>query len=137
MRRYVRVIADWVPIAIVAIDVAMMVMLGVYLYKGRAIVNNAIDVWFDRSDPTQRARLEEIMAKVNFSALNQNGPEGAMETCQSIESRTQGMRLVTDDNMGNEWQQFSIRTFVHGIASMFRNLWKHFDLCQLVPTRIF
>ena len=52
MRKYVRVIADWVPITIVAIDVALMVMLGVYLYKGRAIVNNAIDIWFDRSDPT-------------------------------------------------------------------------------------
>ena len=33
--------------------------------------------------------------------------------------------LVTDDNMGNEWQQISIRTFVHGTFSMLRNLWRH------------
>ena len=67
--------------------------------------------------------MEEIMATVDPSALDQNGLRGTMETCQSIKSRTQDLRLITDDNMGEEWQRISIRTFAHGIVSMFRNLW--------------
>ena len=63
------------------------------------------------------------MATVDFSALDKNGR--TMESCQSIKSRTQELQLVTDDNMGNEWQQISIRAFVYGAFSMFRNLWKH------------
>ena len=80
---------------------------------------------FDLSNPIHRARLEEIMATVDSSATDQNGPKGTMETCQSIKSRTQDVPLITDDNMGEEWQQFSVRTFPRGIVSMFRNLWKH------------
>ncbi len=57
MRRYFR--AEWVPHAIVAIDVALMLTLGVHLYGGGAIVNNAIDIWFDRSDPTLGTLNEE------------------------------------------------------------------------------
>jgi hypothetical protein len=80
---------------------------------------------FDRSNPTHQARLEEIMAKLDSSAPDQNGPKGTMETCQSIKSRTQDLPLIADDNMGEEWQRFSVRTFPRGIVSMFRNLWKH------------
>jgi spermidine synthase len=73
---------------------------------------------FNRSNPIHRARLEQIMATVDPSART-------METCQSIKSRTQDLRLVTDDNMGEEWQQILfIKTFVHGVRSIVRNLWK-------------
>jgi predicted membrane-bound spermidine synthase len=80
---------------------------------------------FDRSNPIHRARLDKIIATLDPSALDQNGSRGTMETCQSIKSRTQGLRLITDDNMGEEWQQISVRTFVHRIVSIFRSLWKH------------
>jgi predicted membrane-bound spermidine synthase len=80
------------------------------------------DPVFDRSNPIHRARLEEIMATLDPSALDQNGQTGTMETCQSIKSRTQDLPFITDDNMGEEWQQISARTFAHGIVSMLRNL---------------
>jgi predicted RND superfamily exporter protein len=44
---------------IVAVDVALTVALAAYLYNGGAIVNNAIDIWFDRSDPTLETLTEE------------------------------------------------------------------------------
>jgi spermidine synthase len=80
---------------------------------------------FDLSNPIHRARLDEVMATVDLSARDQNGPEGTMETCQSIMFRTQGQPLITDDNMGEEWQRFSIRALPRGIISTFRNLWEH------------
>jgi spermidine synthase len=95
----------------------MRVMLERYSIDDRPV--------FDRSNPIHRARLDEIMATVDPSTLDQNGPKGTMETCQSIKSRTQDLQLITDDNMGEEWQRFSIRTFARGIVSMFRNLWKY------------
>jgi spermidine synthase len=60
---------------------------------------------FDLSNSIHRARLEEIMATVDPSALDQSGVNGEMETCLSIESRTQDQPLITDDNMGEEWQK--------------------------------
>jgi hypothetical protein len=51
-----------------------------------------------------RARLEDIMATVDPSALAQSDSKGTMETCQSVESRTQDQALITDDNMGEEWR---------------------------------
>jgi hypothetical protein len=47
------------------------------------------------------------MATVDSSASNQNGPKATMETCQSIKSRTQDAPLITDDNMGEEWQRLA------------------------------
>jgi spermidine synthase len=83
---------------------------------------------FDLSNPLHRARLEQIIATIDPSGPDQNGPIGTMETCQSIKSRTQDLRLITDDNMGEEWQQISIKTFAqtftHGVRLMVRNLWK-------------
>jgi spermidine synthase len=79
---------------------------------------------FDLSNPTHRTRLAKIMATVDSSATDLNGPNGTMETCQSIKSRTQDAPLITDDNMGEEWQRFSIRVFPRVIVSMFRNVWK-------------
>lgn len=47
------------PVAIAAVDVALALALVVYLYGGGAIVNNSIDIWFDRSDPTVDTLNEE------------------------------------------------------------------------------
>jgi spermidine synthase len=81
----------------------------------------------DLTNLIHRARLEEIIAAVDPYASVQNGPEGMTETCESIMSRTQDLPLITDDNMGEEWQRFSIRTFPRGIISIFSNLWYHPD----------
>jgi predicted RND superfamily exporter protein len=59
MRKYFSVTAAWVGYTIVALDVACILMLAVHLYDGRAIVNNAIDIWFDRSDPTVETLNQE------------------------------------------------------------------------------
>jgi spermidine synthase len=59
---------------------------------------------FDLSNPIHRARLEEVMDTVDPSALAQNDRIGTMESCLSIESRTQDQPLITDDNMGEEWR---------------------------------
>jgi predicted membrane-bound spermidine synthase len=70
----------------------------------------------DLTNPIHRARLEEIIAAVDPHASVQNGPEGMMETCESIMSRTRDLPLITDDNMGEEWQRF-------GIISIFSHVW--------------
>jgi predicted RND superfamily exporter protein len=49
----------WLPHAIIAIDVAVVALLAVHLAGGGAIVNNAIDIWFDRSDPAVQTLAEE------------------------------------------------------------------------------
>ena len=77
---------------------------------------------FDPSNPIHRARLEEIMAKLDPSASDRDGPNGTIETCESIKFRTQNLPLITDDNMGEEWQLFAIRTLPRRIISIFRNL---------------
>jgi predicted RND superfamily exporter protein len=50
MRKYFT--AGWLPHAIVAVDLALILLLGSHFYRGGPIVNNSIDIWFDRSDPT-------------------------------------------------------------------------------------
>jgi hypothetical protein len=59
MRTYFRVTSAWVAPGIVAVDLVLVVMLAVHLYGGGAIVNNAIDIWFDRSDPTLQVLDQE------------------------------------------------------------------------------
>ena len=59
MRRLFRVTGEWLPHAIVAVDVALILLLAVHLYRGGPIVNNAIDIWFDRSDPTVETLNQE------------------------------------------------------------------------------
>lgn len=49
--RITRHATAWLPHAIIALDVGLVALLVLHLYGGRAIVNNAIDIWFDRSDP--------------------------------------------------------------------------------------
>jgi uncharacterized protein len=59
MRKVLRIAVEWFPHTIVAVDVALMVLLAVHLFGGGAIVNNAIDIWFDRSDPGVESLHEE------------------------------------------------------------------------------
>lgn len=59
MRKVLKTLAGWAPILIIAIDLAFVAALGVYVARGGAIVNNSIDIWFDRSDPTVAVMNEE------------------------------------------------------------------------------
>lgn len=59
MRKDSRTRGGWLPYAIVAADLAMMLLLVVYLARGGRIVNNSIDIWFDRSDPTLETLNQE------------------------------------------------------------------------------
>lgn len=56
---------------------------------------------FDRSDPRQRRRIDDIVAELEAF---QDSHGGTMESCDSIKARAKGLRLITDDNMGEEWQ---------------------------------
>ena len=49
----------WIPHAILAVDAALILLLGLHFYRGRPIVNNSIDIWFDRSDPTVETLNQE------------------------------------------------------------------------------
>ena len=59
MGTYFRRAAQWLPHAIVAVDLTLVLILAIYLYRGGAIVNNSIDIWFDRSDPTLQTLNQE------------------------------------------------------------------------------
>jgi predicted RND superfamily exporter protein len=59
MRKPLRAPADLLPYVIVTVDLVLAAMLAVYLYGGGPIVNNSIDIWFDRSDPTVETMEEE------------------------------------------------------------------------------
>jgi uncharacterized protein len=59
MRKHLRSPADLLPYLIVTVDLALTALLAVYLYGGGAIVNNSIDIWFDRSDPGVETLNEE------------------------------------------------------------------------------
>jgi uncharacterized protein len=59
MRKYFDVAGRWLPLLIVGIDIALMLILAVGIYRGRPIVNNSIDIWFDRSDPTVETLNQE------------------------------------------------------------------------------
>ena len=51
VRHIMRGASAWLPYAVIALDLVLASLLLVHLYDGRAVVNNAIDIWFDRSDP--------------------------------------------------------------------------------------
>src|SRR5215213_8396217 len=59
MRKHLRFTAGWVPYALVAVDVLLVLLLALHLYRGRPVVNNSIDIWFDRSDPTLEVLNQE------------------------------------------------------------------------------
>src|SRR5688572_21791452 len=52
-------VLGWLPSLIVAVDLTLMLTLAAHIYSGRDIVNNAIDIWFDRSDPTVEVLNQE------------------------------------------------------------------------------
>ena len=53
-----RGVGDWLAWTIAAIDVALILTLAVQI-RDIPIVNNAIDIWFDRSDPTVETQNQE------------------------------------------------------------------------------
>jgi predicted membrane-bound spermidine synthase len=55
---------------------------------------------FDLADPLQRARLEDVLHLADELGV----PKGGLESRASLQSRLRGSRLITDDNMGTEWQ---------------------------------
>lgn len=65
-----------------------------YRIEGRPVLN--------AGDPWHMQRLDEVLAMID--ELVQPVPAAyGMETRSSILARTQGRRIVTDDNMGTEW----------------------------------
>src|SRR5262249_1213069 len=74
---------------------------------------------FNLSVAKHQARLEEIMLSVDPSAPL-TGPNSAMEDCKSIESRTANMSIITDDNMGEEWDQATLPSFIEAFKHLIR-----------------
>ncbi len=58
---------------------------------------------FDLTDPKQRTTLNEVLSLVDTLGSANCAQEKAMEWGDSIRLRFSGKRLVTDDNMGTEW----------------------------------
>src|SRR5262245_48402993 len=58
MRRAIRAAGDRIAWTIAAVDVALMLTLAVQI-RDIPIVNSAIDIWFDRSDPTVETQKQE------------------------------------------------------------------------------
>jgi spermidine synthase len=58
---------------------------------------------FNLNDETQRNRMQEVLSLAD--SLHSPGPEQdmRMELGDSLRARLQGTRLITDDNMGDEW----------------------------------
>jgi len=55
---------------------------------------------FDLTKTLDRDRMNEV---VNF-ADQLDVPHGLLESRESIQNHTRGLRLITDDNMGSEWR---------------------------------
>lgn len=53
----------------------------------------------DVADPRQRARLDEIVSMLTPAGR----PTEFLEDCASILARSSDLRVITDDNMGEEW----------------------------------
>lgn len=72
----------------------------------------ALEAWtidghsvFDLSDPGQRALLEQMVSIPEQPEIVGADLDHSVEQDASLRARLQGRRLVTDDNMGAEWQQ--------------------------------
>lgn len=68
---------------------------------------------FDLEDPLARTRLSEIVALADGLQLA-DGSTSFMESGTSLCPRVAGARLITDDNMGTEWQNAVANAFVLG-----------------------
>jgi spermidine synthase len=59
---------------------------------------------FNLADPEQRARLDEVLSLADsVAAPDHPEQEMRMELGASLRARLAGARLITDDNMGDEW----------------------------------
>ena len=54
---------------------------------------------FDFDDPAEREGIEKVLQLTD----ELDKPNGNLESRASLERRTKGARLITDDNMGTEW----------------------------------
>lgn len=71
----------------------------------RALLNMRIDgePVLDLQRDADREKLDKLMGMLD-SLVEPNPPWWGMETRSAILARTEGLQLVTDDNMGSEWQ---------------------------------
>jgi predicted membrane-bound spermidine synthase len=58
---------------------------------------------FDLNDATQRKRFDQVLSLVDTLHSPEPALDMRMELGDSLRSRLHGMRLITDDNMGDEW----------------------------------
>jgi spermidine synthase len=58
---------------------------------------------FDLNDETQRKRFDEVLSLADTLHSQEPEQDMRMELGDSLRSRLHGMRLITDDNMGDEW----------------------------------
>jgi spermidine synthase len=70
--------------------------LAQYRIDGRSV--------FDLADSTQRARLNEVVSLADTLDSGDPAREKIMERGDSLRRRVFGKRIITDDNMGTEWQ---------------------------------
>ena len=56
---------------------------------------------FDHDNPLEQARLEQLLHLADEVDI----PKGELESHASMMRRFKGVRLITDDNMGTEWEQ--------------------------------
>jgi predicted membrane-bound spermidine synthase len=69
------------------------------LLRGFAIDGKPV---FDLSDALDRRRLDEVLMLAEVSQLGDDGA-ALVENEESLRRRLKGKRLITDDNMGTEW----------------------------------
>jgi spermidine synthase len=58
---------------------------------------------FDLNDAAQRKRLRDVLSLADSIYSPDQPQERGMESGESLRQRLQGLRLITDDNMGREW----------------------------------
>ena len=71
-------------------------VLSAYAIDGRRVI--------DPANARQVAALDDLIATRQHWESPVQGPAARMENCGSITARTQGLEIVTDDNMGSEWR---------------------------------
>jgi spermidine synthase len=54
----------------------------------------------DLSDPSRKKALDQVLQLADQA----DGPKGNLESRSSLSRRLAGVRLITDDNMGTEWE---------------------------------
>jgi hypothetical protein len=75
-------------------------ILAAYRINDRPVLDIAL--------PDQRARLDEIVSILSPPPAGVPREGEPIEDCGGILARTQGLALVTDDNMGQEWEHLAI-----------------------------